>query len=100
MDTNVSTTYTLKIGTPQVLNHSQYQLKHFDIYSLYTSISTSSLAKVLICFPPLPLGGFRQVFKLSANIRLASFASYYAGIGITGDVQIRFNISTEHRFGI
>ena len=34
-----------------------------------------SLAKVPIRFPPLPLGGFSQVFKLSANMRLTSPAS-------------------------
>ena len=28
----------------------------------------SSLAKGPIRFPPLPLGGFRQVFKISANM--------------------------------
>ena len=35
----------------------------------------SSLAKVPIRFPPLPLGRFRQVFKLSANMRSTSPAS-------------------------
>ena len=39
-------------------------------------IAASSLAKVPIRFPPLPLGGFRQVYKLSVNMRLTSFASY------------------------
>ena len=43
--------------------------------------STSSLAKVPIRFSPLPLGGFRQVFKLSANMRLTSFASYMLVLG-------------------
>ena len=44
----------------------------------------SSLAKVPIRFPPLPLGGslaFRQVFKHSANLRLTSFASYMLVVG-------------------
>ena len=60
----------------------------------------SSLAKVPIRFPSLPIGGFRQVFKLSANMRLTSFASYMSGIGVTGDVQIRVNITMEHMLGI
>ena len=60
-----------------------------------TYCTASSLAKVPIRFPPLPLGGFRQVFKLSANMRLL-----YACIGVTGDVQIRVNISIEHKLGI
>ena len=33
---------------------------------------SSSLAKIPIRFPPLPLGRFSQVFKLSANMRLTS----------------------------
>ena len=44
-------------------------------------LTTSSLAKFPIRFPPLPLGGFRQVFKHSANIRLTSFASYMLVLG-------------------
>ena len=42
---------------------------------------TSSLAKVPIHFPPTPLGGFSQVFKLSANMRLTSSASYMLVLG-------------------
>ena len=45
-----------------------------NVIPRFCSLS-SSLAKVPIRFPPLPLGGFRQVFKLSANMRLTSFAS-------------------------
>ena len=49
--------------------------------SLVNSVAvyiSSSLAKVPIRFPPPPppLGRFRQVFKLSANMRLTFFASY------------------------
>ena len=38
-------------------------------------------AKVPIRFPPLPLGGFRQVYKHLANMRLTSFASYMLVVG-------------------
>ena len=46
--------------------------------SYYTS---SSLAQVPIRFSPFPLGGLRQVFKLSANLRLTSFASKILVVG-------------------
>ena len=53
------------------------------LQTLYTSrsSSSSSLAKVPVRFSPLPLGGFRQVFKLSANMRLTLFASYMLVLG-------------------
>ena len=38
-------------------------------------VIASSLAKAPIRFPSRPLGGFRQVFKLSANMRPTSPAS-------------------------
>ena len=41
----------------------------------------SSLVKVPIRFSPLPLGGFRQVLKHSANLRLTSFASNMLVVG-------------------
>ena len=44
-------------------------------------ITASLLAKVHICFPPLPLCGFRQVFKHTANM-----CFLYGGSGVTGDV--------------
>ena len=39
------------------------------------STQGSSLAKVPIRFSPLPLGGFRQVFKHSGTSRRSSLAS-------------------------
>ena len=52
----------------------------YSMFSLVTCTS-SSLAKVPIRFSPLPLGGFRQVFKHSANLRLTSFASNILVVG-------------------
>ena len=46
------------------------------VKSVTAYVWTSSLAKVSIRFSPLPFGGFRQVFKHSANMRLTSFASF------------------------
>ena len=54
-------TYLTEIPLPVIYNHLKL---------------TSSLAKVPIRFPPLPLGGFRQDFKCSANMRLTSSASW------------------------
>ena len=51
-------------------------------------IDSSSLAKVPIRFPPLPLGRFRQVFKLSGQYTTDIVRILYAGIGVTGDVLI------------
>ena len=63
-------------------------------------MNASPLAKVPIRFPPLPLGGFRQVFLTLYQYATDIVRILYAGIGVTGDAQIHLNISTEHRLGI
>ena len=60
--------------------HRQSLVRH-SLVSVRASTTSSSLAKVPIRFTLLPLGGFRQVFKHSANLRLTSFASYMLVLG-------------------
>ena len=67
--------------------YTQWQIKisyitkiKFILIHIFIPIFASQ-AKVPIRFPPLPLGGFRQVFKLSANMRLTSLASYMLVVG-------------------
>ena len=55
-----------KICALAYISHRKYYL---------CTLTTSSLAKVPIRFSPVPLGGFRQVFKHLANLRLTSFPS-------------------------
>ena len=57
------------------LTGSKYLTSSTKIVFVRAICLPSLLAKVPIRFTPLPLGGFRKVFKHLANLRLKSFAS-------------------------
>ena len=68
--------------------------------SMKLTVPPSSQAKVPIRFPLLPLGGFRQIFLTLGQYATDMIRILFAGIGVTSNVPIRLNISTEYMLDI
>ena len=70
------------VSAEELAKHNKKDDAWMAIRGLYNMFICFSVVVVVVMmimmmirFPPLPLGGFRQVFKHLANMRLTSFAS-------------------------